>query len=236
MFTGISGSLMVRIVSITFSLTSSLSFSSSMIRLLGGIGGRVELHLLDHADQAVGARGRQMLAQPDLLQECQRSSGHRLRRLVRKDAHHQGNQPLGNACVGIGLENHLTILKARLQPHLRLATLHFPGVGAKLGIERLQPFPQPDDVLVLVEPFVEHGELFDDLRLALLNGGRSGHPSTFCRRRIPSAKRSISSSVLNTAKEARMVPVTPYRAMAGWAQWWPVRTAMPIWSRNIPAS
>ena len=36
--------------------------------------------------------------------------------------------------------------------------------------------------------------------------------------------------------EARAVAGTPKRSISGWAQWWPVRTATPSWSRIVPTS
>ena len=50
-------------------------------------------------------------------------------------------------------------------------------------------------------------------------------------RRRTSAKRSSSSRVLYRATDGRTVPVSPYRCIVGWAQWWPARTAMPSPSR-----
>ena len=55
-------------------------------------------------------------------------------------------------------------------------------------------------------------------------------------RRSPAARASTSSCVLYKANEARTVPLMPSRSISGWAQWCPVRTAMPSRSSSVPMS
>src|SRR6185437_2123164 len=53
---------------------------------------------------------------------------------------------------------------------------------------------------------------------------------------MPRTSASISSFVLYRAKEARAVASIPKRSITGCAQWWPVRIAIPSWSRIVPMS
>ena len=56
------------------------------------------------------------------------------------------------------------------------------------------------------------------------------------KRRIPPIRASTSALVLYRPNEARTVAGIPKRSIIGCAQWWPVRTLTPSWSRMVPTS
>src|SRR5580765_1733481 len=62
------------------------------------------------------------------------------------------------------------------------------------------------------------------------------YPSTSCTLRIPFTRASTSSRVLYRPNDARAVAGMPKRCITGWAQWCPVRRAMPSLSRMVPMS
>ena len=111
-----------------------------------------------------------MAVEPDVVQKRQVRLGDVARRRVAQHPHHQRGQPLGDDGVAVGVKHHMALV-AFLggQPHPALAPFDEVVVHAVGVVQRGEFLPERDDVLVLLHPIAEHGELLCNFLLTCVD-------------------------------------------------------------------
>ena len=132
---------------------------------LGVEGEGIHAHLLDHGQQAVAARGREVLLETYGVDEVQVGVENLLRRAAVHHTHEQCRDAFGYYGVAVGRIVYLAVLHAGVDPQARLTSVDEVFVGLVRGIHRRERIAQFDKIVVLVEPVVEYGEVLDDLIL-----------------------------------------------------------------------
>lgn len=129
----------------------------------------VGLDLLEHSEQAIAARGRQMVVQTDGVNKVEVGIENLLRGAVAEHAHQHRDDTLDNNGVAIGLEVHLAVDIVGLEPHTALAAVNKVVGGLVLLVEGWHGIAHINDERVAIEPVGKALKLFDDFVLNIVN-------------------------------------------------------------------
>src|SRR5699024_3691243 len=164
---------------------------------------------------------------------------HLLGRAAGDDVRQHHRQALDDQGVAVHREGEPPLLAAQLHPQVGLA----PQKAALLlvgHLAQLRPLAgQLHQPGVLVEFILQASQLLEVPLLFFLQRHDSSllHSLMAATRRSALHRRSTSSKVLYSPKEARTTPWgMPNASNRGWAQWVPLRTATPCWSNNSATS
>ena len=139
-------------------------FALADMRICQGI----SLDLAHHGQQSVGARGRQMPAQPDVVYEVQVGVQYFLRSVSAEDVYKHRYDALDDKCITIGAEHQPSVvIEFGIKPYTALTALDEVLRGLGTFGHGWQLTAQINDAGVTIHPIVYFAELLDDFLLLI---------------------------------------------------------------------
>ena len=111
---------------------------------------RVQFHLLDHREQSVGPGGREVLPEPDPVDEIEVRVDDLLRRAAAEHADQQRDDPFGDDRVAVGRKVNFAVAQLGVDPYARLSSPDKELLVSVLLADCRQLAAQFDQVLLFV--------------------------------------------------------------------------------------
>ena len=136
-----------------------------------GNGESVHLDTFNHREEAVGARGREMLGKPDFTNEIEVGIQNLLCRMAVDYTEEEGDDSLHNEGIAFSaeLEKAVCSLVAH-NPDAALTTVDEVRLVLFFGREDIALFAQINEQLVAVHPIFNLGKFLDDFVLYFVDG------------------------------------------------------------------